>query len=148
MDQSTSAGGIIVNSRGEIILAEQAGPSWSLPKGHVEEGETPLAAALREVREEAGVEDARYQGSLPAYSRTNLFDPGEMKTIYPFLFSSDTTELHPTDPAHHHAEWMTVDRAIGLLAHPADRALLDAVRPRIESLANSLQHDAAEAEIS
>ncbi|MGZ7196733.1 NUDIX hydrolase, partial [Streptococcus pyogenes] len=39
------------------------GPSrWDIPKGHIEEGETPIEAAIRECREETGFVD--YDQSL------------------------------------------------------------------------------------
>ncbi len=148
MDRSTSAGGIIVNSRGEIVLAEQRGPSWSLPKGHVESGETPLAAALREVEEETGLADIHYEGALPVYRRGAVSDDAEGKTIYPFLFTTESTaELKPTDPDNPHAEWMTVDRAMELLPHPADRQLLEQARQRIEHLAEELRKAAPTANV-
>lgn len=55
-----SAGGVILkkNKKGEVkVLVSQhsAHKGWSFPKGHVETGETPAAAAHREVGEEVGV---------------------------------------------------------------------------------------------
>lgn len=49
-----AAGGWVVNERGEWLLIYRGG-RWDLPKGHVERGETPAEAAVREVEEETGV---------------------------------------------------------------------------------------------
>lgn len=38
-----------------VLLIRDAYQQWGLPKGHVEEGETPAGAALREVEEETGL---------------------------------------------------------------------------------------------
>ena len=59
-----SAGGLVVDSTGKLglligrrDLKDATGKRilWSLPKGHIEEGETPEEAALREVQEETGI---------------------------------------------------------------------------------------------
>jgi 8-oxo-dGTP pyrophosphatase MutT (NUDIX family) len=53
-----SAGGIVVNRQGQLLLVYStfADQGWHFPKGGLDEGETSLDAALKEIREEAGVE--------------------------------------------------------------------------------------------
>jgi 8-oxo-dGTP pyrophosphatase MutT (NUDIX family) len=55
----THAGGIVFRNSGQarqyLVITSSRGTEWVLPKGHIEKGETPEAAAVREVREEAGV---------------------------------------------------------------------------------------------
>jgi 8-oxo-dGTP pyrophosphatase MutT (NUDIX family) len=133
--ESIAAGGIVVNPLGQIVLAEQSGPSWSLPKGRVEPGETPLAAAEREVAEETGLHDLHYEGSLPAYQQSTVIEEADVKRMYPFLFTSSEHDLVPRTHAVARAEWVTVERALELLPHPADRALVEAARERIAKLA-------------
>ena len=56
----TTAGGVIYRYVGEephILLIKDGYRHWGLPKGHLENGETPGAAALREAREETGLGD-------------------------------------------------------------------------------------------
>jgi 8-oxo-dGTP pyrophosphatase MutT (NUDIX family) len=60
MTTCSHAGGVvarIVNGEREYLLVEASRVRglWVLPKGHIEPGETPEAAAVREVEEEAGV---------------------------------------------------------------------------------------------
>ena len=56
----THAGGVVFRARRdgsiEYLLAQASGKrhEWVLPKGHIEPGETPRVAAVREVREETG----------------------------------------------------------------------------------------------
>lgn len=50
-----SAGGLVVRDSLILLISTQEGKRWQLPKGHIEEGETPEEAAVREVREETGV---------------------------------------------------------------------------------------------
>lgn len=56
-----TAGGIVFrrNQAGqvEILLIQDAKDRWTIPKGHIEEGETAQATAKREIGEEAGLHD-------------------------------------------------------------------------------------------
>ncbi|HEX6433692.1 MAG TPA: NUDIX domain-containing protein [Gemmatimonadales bacterium] len=54
------AGSIVVRTDGKepqvlLVTAKRNPKSWIFPKGHIEKGETPDDAALRETREEAGI---------------------------------------------------------------------------------------------
>lgn len=54
--KTTSYGVIILNEHGQLLLAHATGQKhWDIPKGGAEEGESPRAAAVREVREETGI---------------------------------------------------------------------------------------------
>ena len=50
-----AAGGLVSNRRGDVLLIRRGG-LWDLPKGHQDEGEDIKVTALREVREETGVD--------------------------------------------------------------------------------------------
>lgn len=50
-----SAGGLVVRNGEILLISTREGKRWQLPKGHLERGETPEEAAIRETREETGV---------------------------------------------------------------------------------------------
>jgi len=57
-ERQFSAGGIVVKGEKEnlqILLIKDRFGHWTWPKGHIEKGETPGQAALREIREETGL---------------------------------------------------------------------------------------------
>ena len=55
----THAGCVVFQVKGKrktyLVVSSSTGKHWILPKGHIERGESPRKAALRELREEAGV---------------------------------------------------------------------------------------------
>ena len=56
-----AAGGILEHD-GKILLVKRLRYNdWSLPKGKLDPGETPLKAAIREVREETGINEVSYE---------------------------------------------------------------------------------------
>lgn len=58
-----SAGAIIRNSEGKILMHERVSfpPGWACAAGHVEEGETPEEAMVREAKEETGLDIKKYR---------------------------------------------------------------------------------------
>ena len=61
----TSAGGIVfrlANGEPQYLLIRDSYRNWGFPKGHLEAGEQPEAAAVREVGEETGLEDLALRG--------------------------------------------------------------------------------------
>ncbi|WP_274362327.1 NUDIX hydrolase [Paenibacillus thermotolerans] len=51
-----SAAAIVLNDRNEILLIKGPRRGWEAPGGQVEEGESPAQAAIRETKEESGVD--------------------------------------------------------------------------------------------
>jgi ADP-ribose pyrophosphatase YjhB (NUDIX family) len=119
--KSKSAGGIIVNEYNEIIVVSQKGTSWSLPKGHLEENETELDGALREIYEETGVINLELVKLLGSYERYSMRDELELKTITLFLFRALKQELNPIDKDNPEAIWIHKDKVRELLTHPKDK---------------------------
>lgn len=91
-----AAGGLVRSADASLFIFRNG--KWELPKGWVEAGETEPQAAMREVREETGLDKLRIVRSLPETKHIyHLDDTGwVMKTTRWFLMSSATTgPLHP-----------------------------------------------------
>lgn len=126
MIHTKSAGGVVLNREGQVLVVSQHGTSWSLPKGRLEEGEDELAAALREIREESGLTALTLVRDLGSYQRQRLGvdgagNPSELKTISMFLFETDETKLAPLDADNPEARWVEREDVAALLTHPKDQ---------------------------
>ena len=76
-----SAGGVVINKNGDILIVNQHGDSWSLPKGHVEMGEDILEAAEREIYEESGIKHLSLLKELGHYQRYRFGLEGPDDTV-------------------------------------------------------------------
>lgn len=133
MLRTISAGGVVVNPEGKILVVNQNGTSWSLPKGHVEAGEDLLSAARREICEEAGISELIFEKELGSYERSKIGSDGgedrsETKTIHMFLFRTGQMELKPQDPRNPEARWVAKKEVAKLLSHPLDRQFFERIR--------------------
>jgi 8-oxo-dGTP pyrophosphatase MutT (NUDIX family) len=131
---SESAGGVIVNSHGQVVVVNQRRDSWSLPKGHIDPGEDALTAAKREIAEESGITELEYVRELGSYERYKIArggdgeDMSELKRIHMFLFRSEIEALAPTDPGNPEARWVPIEEVTELLTHPKDKQFFDSIK--------------------
>ena len=140
MRPRSSAGGVVLNGEGKLLLVEQHGNTWSFPKGGVEEGENELEAARREIKEETGVEDLELLAELGSYERYSIAKDGVsdltelgLRPRTFFLFRTKEETLKPEDAEVTSARWVAVEEALALLSHPKDREFLESMRARIET---------------
>jgi ADP-ribose pyrophosphatase YjhB (NUDIX family) len=103
--RETSAGGVVfrmeagaerTGPRPLFLLIRDSYRNWGFPKGHVEEGELPETAALREVAEETGVRDLVLRGPVETIDWYFRFR-GRLihKVCHFFLMETDRAEAAP-----------------------------------------------------
>jgi len=134
--QTTSAGGVVVNKDGLVLVVNQRGNSWSLLKGHVERGENVLDAAKREIYEESSIGQLEFLSDLGSYQRYKISldggdDMSELKTIFMYLFKTDQLLLNPIDPENPEARWVNKNEVAELLTHRKDKEFFLSVIDRI-----------------
>lgn len=124
------AGGVVLNVHKEVAVVQQGdgiSKSFSLPKGHIEEGETPLDAAQREITEETGLEKLTLIKKLGTYQRHPIakdaqFEKKDTLNTYTFfLFTTADEILKPRDPENPRAAWMKKEDVAAALTHPKDK---------------------------
>ena len=128
-----SAGGLVVDKTGtKGLLIGRLDPKdasherllWSLPKGHIEDGESPEQAAIREVAEEAGIksEITRSLGVIDFWFMAS----GKRihKTVHHFLFTEVGGKLAPQVTEVDDVGWFPIDEIVSKLAYPDERKLI------------------------
>ncbi len=136
-----SAGGIVFrphddgNGHDVVLILTHEG-RWQLPKGWIEEGESPEQAAVREVREEGGV-DGDIIGPLDTieYWYTSTYDPEPVrvhKHVHMFLlhYTGGTTDDH--DDECEDARWFEIGAAEQKLAFKDERRMVSMAREALE----------------
>lgn len=148
--EQASAGGFLVDwSGGEprialIRVVRRANSTWEVAKGKIEPGETPNAAAMREVREEMGVSApvrvARSLGTVRYGFSTPEGDP-RLKTIYLYVLEVDGG-VEGFTPARREGieavRWFSIDDAVAALAHPSLRGSIGRLLTALEDRAAEL----------
>ena len=128
-----SAGGLVVDTTGKLGLLigrrDQKDASgkrilWSLPKGHIEEGETPEQAALREVQEETGIESI-IEKSLGVIDFWFMAGGKRIhKTVHHYLFRESGGLLAAQETEVDEVAWFPLEEIIEKLAYPDEKKLI------------------------
>ena len=128
-----SAGGLVIDFSGTKGLligrldqkdATREKLLWSLPKGHIEEGETPEVAAIREVAEETGIQSeiSRELGVIDFWFMAG----GKRihKTVHHYLFKEVGGKLAPQVTEVDEVRWFPLEQIVELLAYPDEKKLI------------------------
>ena len=112
----------------DVVLIKTHEGRWQLPKGWIEPGETPEQAAIRETREEAGV-DAELVAPLDTieYWYRSTYDPEPVrvhKHVHFFLlrYLDGTTDDHDDEVTE--ARWTPIDAAVRTLAFKDEQRMM------------------------
>jgi ADP-ribose pyrophosphatase YjhB (NUDIX family) len=127
--RATSAGGVVHRSndgRVEIALVHRRKPPlWALPKGTPDSGETLEETALRETREETGLEVEIEQ---PLGAIRYFFVRGTTrfhKTVHFFLMRPLGGALDAHDAEFDEVRWWQVEEALKLMTHRTERSVVE-----------------------
>lgn len=117
------AGGVVFNQAGKVLVLEHKNSDHVFAKGHLDEGETHLEAALREVEEEAGV-----VGHCPnpeiTYQTEYHNNKGVPREITWFLLETDADTPILREKTFPGGAFVDAHEALDKLSFAEDKALL------------------------
>jgi len=115
MKKAVSAGGVIFQN-GKILFTKLTHVGLiTFPKGHIEEGETPEGAALREITEETGYKDIEIIKKLGIVTKPSVERDGTKVTKDIHLYLIKITGDSKTDLHDEETVWLTIEEAIPLM---------------------------------
>lgn len=144
--RETSAGGLVVDGLGgprEKLCAALIGRTdrrgrllWSLPKGHIEQGETPEQTAEREVQEETGISGSVLAplGSIDYWFVTE--GRRVHKTVHHYLLRSLGGELSDEDIEVTEVAWVPLTELPSRLAYADERKLAERASEMIDKMSD------------
>jgi 8-oxo-dGTP pyrophosphatase MutT (NUDIX family) len=150
MSKILAAGVFLVRNNGKILICHPTNHKpdfWSIPKGKLDENETPLAAAIRETFEESNISLLFNEKNIIALEPVNYGH--KKKMLYPFVFFESMSVVLNWDnfdikcnsnvpldrggfPEMDDYKWVSIEEARPLL-HETQAACLDKIKSLIEA---------------
>ena len=105
-----------------LLIKNRYGGHWSFPKGHVEGRETEVQTALREVKEETGLDISLQSGFRHAVEY--IPRPYVKKQVVYFLGEATSNDLHMQEEEISRIIWMDIHKAYHMVTFKNDKNLI------------------------
>ena len=119
-----------------VIVSVKPSLRWQLPKGIVDPGESPQVSAVREVREEAGVETKLLELIETVEYWYQRLQHGQRirfhKFVHFYLLEYKTGDVADHDHEIAEARWVSFNEAVEVLAFKSERGVVEKAKERIE----------------
>lgn len=141
MKTHISAGGVLYDStiKKIYLIHKTIRNEWLLPKGHLESGETPAQAALRELKEETGYPNIKQILADDLIEKIEFIFKGpdgedEFKEVYFFLaelINDEFSETKERDAEGLTGDWLEIDSAIEKVAHEDTKEVIRKAKDKL-----------------
>ena len=115
-----------------LLIKHVVGGHWSFPKGHVEPGETEEQTALREIKEETGIDVELNTSFREVVSYSPKRDT--TKDVIYFLGKAKTFQYTPQEEEIAQIKWVEIKLAHSFLTYDNDKQLVNKAKPMIRDL--------------
>ena len=126
MKHEKSCGAIVYRKRDEryelLLIKHRFGGHWSFPKGHVEQGENEVQTALREVKEETGLDIELQDGFRQCVEY--FPKPHVKKLVVYFLGKALSDNVHRQEEEVSETTWADIDKAFRMVTFKNDKNLI------------------------
>ncbi len=113
-NKEKSCGCIIIKDN-EVLLVQHNKGHWGFPKGHVENNETEMETAVREVKEETNVDVKIIDDKR--YTMEYVTDKGRDKEVVYFIANPISTEIKPQEEEIKNIKWVSFSEALEILSY-------------------------------
>lgn len=136
IQQYETGGGVVIYQQKMLLLKRPTRQEIRLPKGHIDPGETPAIAALRETKEESGYADLHILADLGSQVVAFQHEGRHyIRTEFYFLMTlqgETQVERSTEDAAQFQALWTPLEKAVAVLTYEAEKNM---ARKAIEAYA-------------
>ena len=132
-----SSGGVIFkryDNRADVaLIAVKNGSVWGLPKGAINEGESPENAAIREVLEETGLQGKILDklGEITYWFHIRAENAKCKKTVHFYLMEYESGNVADHDWEVDSASWFSIDEAIEKANYKGEKEMLQLARKKL-----------------
>lgn len=115
MTTEKSCGAVIFNEEDKVLIVKHNAGHWDFPKGHMEEGETEIQTAIREVKEETNIEIE----ILEEYKYESHYSPKKdvEKTVVFFLAKNKSKKVIKQDAEIENIGWFSYSEALDIITY-------------------------------
>lgn len=124
------------NDEDEFLILQQWQGHWSFPKGHAEEGETPVETAIRELAEETGILDielSKFPGIKEDYVVEHKGKKWD-KTVECFMAFAKNKDVIIQEQEIQNYKWATYQEAIDTLNYENTKEVLRTAQKYLENV--------------
>lgn len=137
LKRQISSGGVIYRKTGDTysvaLISVKGGKFWCLPKGLLDKGETPEMTAIREVREESGLNGRIIEklGDITYWYYIREENTKCRKTVHFYLMEYESGDTSQHDFEVDGAEWFTLEEALQKISFKGDRRILETAKAKL-----------------